>query len=73
MPCSKIGRQVQNSQDQMGVAMASVVAAVVGLGVGGFVGYVVGWWAGWRNGIEENSIEITDDKINTFLDREEDW
>ena len=53
--------------------MGNVLAGVLGLGVGGFVGYVVGWWAGWRNGIEENSIEITDDKINTFLDREEDW
>jgi len=48
--------------------MTEVIKFLVGLGLGGFLGYLIGWWAGWRNGIEDNSYEITDDKINKLLD-----
>jgi hypothetical protein len=48
--------------------MIEVIKFLAGLGLGGFLGYVIGWWAGWRNGIEDSSYEIPDDKINTLLD-----
>ena len=53
--------------------MTEVIKFLAGLGVGGFFGYVIGWWAGWRNGIEDSSYEITDDKINKLLDGDEDY